>query len=234
MAQPALDDSFATRRRRALYLALQSMLPADAAAGGIRVWQEEFAERNPFGIADYGQRLAELFDIEDQRPALIARINECLRLDPSQLGPDPLAQLPKASFDFGTGPTAPVAAPADAPAMSAEFVVLNHLLDGLLDGFDRVRPGAGADLRKFVAAGPRGLRMSAVAREVVNAWCGNPKGMKIRSAVTVSEMSQLINAIYVWACEAFGPSAADRLIGGAVRRTSEIPEAATFPPRSLL
>ena len=80
----------------------------------------------------------------------------------------------------------------------------------------------------------RGRPHDASARSALVRWVDGEAADDFLRSLDVERYSVLTHLLYVAACEALGPVAADRLMSQAVRSAETLPEAATFPPQRLL
>ncbi len=223
-----LNTSFGIDRRRRLRLSLESLLPPDQLWHALWVWEREFATTSPFDISGYANRIASELGIPESSKALLDQITRGIQAPADGLPADPIAEMQRHAFQpLSAAPSPPMGSAAPTIPLSPPEAVFNRFLETLLASLGKRVVGVGPD-------GPRD-QVAALVRSVggrAPGWIEDPQAKL--TGLSPSQMSTVINGLYVWTCEELGPVAADPLFGSAVRSTEEMPEAANFSPRQFL
>jgi|GEM_PF-6065881 len=241
-----LQQNEASRRRRLVYHGIRPHLGEKTARKAVALCESEFPPSEPFSV----RRLLEKVGTVD--PEVPKRFGELFTAlitlqtkDGDAIGPDPGSPAtPASSPARPSGSVArpaavaprPAAAPVTAvarPAMTGWAVVFSKLVgevDGQLIALSPVNAGR---LRAFVQAAIPKVGLSTSARDEMVRWCGNLRHV-VGPGLTADEMHKILHQMYLWTLDAIGPVDADRLFGRAIRESERLPEAALFPPRSLL
>ncbi len=249
--RPAPTKTIANQRRRALYAALVQTLPDDATAISVafRLWQREFADQPHFVATRYVTRCAGLIGLTDsQRIALTRSIFESLG-KPYDAMPRVPEELLLASGDTeddsglavrgaaraGAGAAAPAPAPQPQVASTAASVVFGAICRTLLAPV-RAQARSQADLlRQIIDDALTHARIPEAQRAGIASWSvagATEEGMAAK--LSTPELRRIVHALYLAACDALGPVAADTLLAQSVSRAQGLSAAVEFPPDQLL
>jgi hypothetical protein len=255
----APTTTIANQRRRALYAALLQTLPDDATAISVafRLWQREFADLPHFVATRYVTRCAGLIGLTDaQRIALTRSIFESLGkpYDAMPRVPEELL-LDSADADDDSGlsvrggavPRAAATKPATTPsvtvyppapqsiASTAASVVFGAICRSLLAPV-RAQARSQADLlRQIIDDALAHARVPETQRTGIASWCvagAADEGMA--ATMSTPELRRIVHALYLAACDALGPVAADNLLAQSISRAQGLSAAVEFPPDQLL
>lgn len=200
--------------------ALHPHIGADNAAAAADVWLREYASLPGFGVVKFIQHVAGKHNLPDtaKRKLRLALFNQLYATDGDQAA-TPARPARGSAAAAGTG--APV---GEAPATVAASLLLGicqrlpgDSRDDFLDGLRDIARETG--------------KLDRPAMKALEDWDGRADPLLPSSETALKAVA---HAAYLAACDAAGPAAADKALGEAVRRCEELPEAAHFPPRSLL
>ena len=228
-------------RRRRLFASLSPVLPGEQLWQALWLWEREFAEKAPFAISGYAQRLSEVLGVPDASQSLLDSVTQGIQGPGEGLPEDPISQMLEnvastngTNGHGGNGHAAAAAPPvveaaAPSPPESPQDAVFNAMLESFQAGLERKSPGAATELRRHLASG---ADVAANARGTLASWA---KGEAARVlGMPTNDMAIVINAAYVWSCEEIGPTTVDRILGDAMRAAESLDAAASFSPRQLL
>jgi hypothetical protein len=240
--------SSVNQRRRAIHAALAARLGGDTAAirACFHAYEREFAGQPYFLAPRYVARCAEIVGLDDTaRSALTRAIFENLAR-PYEMLPRYPAELLEASRDAApprsVARSSPqnIATPAktrgDAvPMGDAAHVVFAAVARSLLMPVRTHWRSNGALLRTVIEESIGAARVDGALREAVLRWAISESTEEplIRDA-DLASLRRIVNGLYLAACDALGPVAADRLLSQAIMRAQALPEAVEFAPDQLL
>lgn len=78
------------------------------------------------------------------------------------------------------------------------------------------------------------LTLSPAAEQGIRSWVADPERFALGSQGSDEEMKRLLQNVYLWSCDWFGPVDTDRIFADAVRTAEQLPAAANFSPRNFL
>lgn len=222
----------ASRRRRAVHQALAPFLQGEELAEALWLWEEGAGNGPAFALHDYVARLCARPGLSELRAAVHLSLVRSMTLPLTQLGPDPwpLMQATRRGLPVQSAPPAPAGEPEGS-------VVFEHVLDRLFQALGERQPDGVGRIRAWLQRrlGSRldvvGLDAAAAARIVL--WL-NGSASSIGVPLPARALRSLLHAVYVLACEYYGPVLTDGLLADAVRSAETLPEARRFPPRRLL
>lgn len=237
------------QRRRAVYGALKALLgdrPA-AVSGCFRLWEREFANLPHFVVTRFVSRCTETVGLSDaERIALTRRTFELLAKPYESLERYP-DELLAATAEAAPAPPvaaapAPAAAAARTPssfvaaaALPAEAIVAGAVGRSLLSPLRAQARSQPTLLGEIVGDAARHARLPEALRERVIAWCYNGGADDaVLADLDLESLRQWVHVLYLAACDASGPVAADRLLAQSIARAGALPAAVEFPPDQLL
>jgi hypothetical protein len=235
-----VDENEASRRRRAIFKALQPYMPQAEVIEALWMWEWDYAEGSAFELADYLHAVCQTTELRKKqgeiRRSLIRNMSQPL----AALGPDPWPLMRDYANAMKVGePSDSSAAPGriaaemfgaseSPPATRILVFVITHILDAMLDEnpvyCTRVRAWV-AD--KLAAAVPAALA-GAFSDWLLNQ--SQPPTHKVDSA----SMRRIVNLVYVCGCEYFGPTRIDKMLHQAIVAAESQSEARQFAPKELL
>lgn len=226
----ARDDQASTLRD-ALAAGFADVLGTQHVDTALRLWDRHFAAGRPHALIEYVNQLAAALMLPTrQRHELRMALYRSLLargIDPTRSN----AAGPARPIGDGTPITRiEITGREGNPA----FRVFRQVALVVLQG---VRADALGAAQIFAAALDRHAEshgLDAGARHALGRWIAGEAADDFLQSVSVEAYSNLVHLLYVAACEALGPVAADRLLSQAVRRAEALPEAASFPPQRLL
>ena len=227
----ARDDQ-ASALRDALAAGFEDVLGSQHVETALRLWDRHFAAGKSHALIEYVNQLAAALMLPTrQRHELRMALYRALLargIDPTR-GSD-TARTPRAGADSSPIPRIDIGAGGNSPAFRVFRQVALAVLRGMrADALGAARTFAEALDRH---AGSHGF--DASARSALVRWVDGEAADDFLRSLDVERYSVLTHLLYVAACEALGPVAADRLMSQAVRSAETLPEAATFPPQRLL
>ncbi|MCE3004505.1 MAG: hypothetical protein LW860_17665 [Xanthomonadaceae bacterium] len=242
------DPPKLNQRRRAVYGALKSLFGERPAvvSGCFRLWEREFANLPHFVVTRFVSRCTETVGMSDaERIALTRRTFELMA--------KPYESLERYPDDLlaATGepaPAAPVAAPAPAAtaartpssfvaaaALPAEAIIAGAVGRSLLSPLRAQARSKPTLLGEIVGDAARHARLPEVLRERITTWCSNGGADDaVLADLDLESLRQWVHVLYLAACDASGPVAADRLLAQSISRAGALPAAVEFPPDQLL
>ncbi len=225
-------DDHAGVLRDALAAGFADVLGSQHVDTALRLWDRHFADGKPHALIEYVNQLAAALMLPTrQRHELRMALYRSLLsrgIDPTRAGSG--TAPPRPAGDGAPVTRIDVATSAGNPA----FRVFRQVALGMLQG---VRADALGAAQIFAAAldrhaGAHGLDTGA--RNALARWVAGEAADEFLQRLSVEAYSNLAHLLYVAACEALGPVAADRLLSQSVRRAEALPEAVAFPPQRLL
>jgi hypothetical protein len=212
----------------------------------VRLCEEEFVPPQPFSVHKFLKRLCELEpEVQAQQGPAFRTMLVLGTKDADAIGPDPLQASPAPAARpapsrpvslAGLGAPAPVTAQAASAASGLEGwlkvfnALMSELLFLLLSQDQRRLPLIQAHFRREQER----LSLSSGGLEELTRWCAAREEQPFRNGLAREDMSRILHALYVWTCEAIGPSETDQLFGQALSVAEQLPEASRYPPRRLL
>lgn len=235
-----VDENESSRRRRAIFKALQPYMPQSQVIEALWMWEWDFSEGSAFELADYLHAVCQAAGLKNQqgeiRRSLIRQMSQPL----AALGPDPwplmrdYANAMKVSEPSDSG-AIPGGVAIESfqtseppPGTSILVFVITHILDVMLNE----NPVYCARVRSWVA----GNLVAAVPAALVGAisdWLLNQTQPPTHKLDTAS-MRRIVNLVYVCGCEYFGPTRIDKMLHQAIVAAESQPEARQFAPKDLL
>lgn len=227
----AAPDPAPARRRAALVIGLDPVLPPERQREALRLWDSGYALQRPAALPEYIAELARQFELSlRERHELRLSVYQALMKHDPQTGRGAAAGNAPAA----AGPK-PAAAPVVAPRLDPPpFVVFACMSAELMIGVRKGGPEAVQDfavaLEQHAAAA--GLRADQSA--ILLRWARNQAPLDALAGAAERVFAGLFHAVYVATAEALGPVAADRLLARATQVASALPEASRFAPTRLL
>ncbi|MFN7552658.1 MAG: hypothetical protein ACK59M_14070 [Pseudomonadota bacterium] len=238
------------QRRRAVYGALSGLLGdrAPAIATCFILWEREFANQPHFVVTRFVSRCAETLGLSDaDRIALTRRTFELLAKPYESLERYPegllspagglagaaVAATPSAASAQGL-PRPPVSFAA-APPLAAEAIIAGAVGRSLLAPLRaqaRSQPGV---LVQMIGDAARHAGLPESLRHRIATWSANGGADDaVLSDLDLAALRQWVHVLYLAACDAAGPVAADRLLAQSIARAGALPSAVEFAPEQLL
>lgn len=245
------------QRRRAVYGALTTQFPdrPTAVTAGFRLFEREFAGQPHFVVTRFVSRCAEVVGLADaERIALTRRTFELLAQPYESLARFPdelLAAAATPAAPAPRAPGAPAATPAAAPAggtdasrplgfptagpLPAHATVTGAVARSLLAPVRAQARSQPAMIREIVGDAMDHARLPEATREPCLVWCLNGAADDaVLSGLDTAQLRRWVHVLYLAACDALGPVAADRLLAQAIARAGSLPAAVEFAPDQLL
>lgn len=255
------QDAFSLRRRAAL-AALQPVLDDNALIEALWDLQENMRGDGISDVISYIDGVAKrhLLDVRTTK-RLYEAIFRSLKTPEAELPDDPWPAMqasravraaPAMSPQFTSNPAPaqppqvpasppaatplPVASTAPAPTrqIPPEQAVFSGLIRVILAEIQQFHSAVMVDFRTDSLKGLGKLRVSGQAKhDFKQAWL-QPLQDEWHISATATELSELMQLIYIGLCESIGPVEADQVLARALRSTERLPEARLFSPRRLL
>lgn len=215
----------ASRRRRAVYSALQPFLHADALATALWTWETYYNRASDVPLSRFIREICTSPELQRMEREMHRRLILQMGMSSEKLGPDPwpLMQTRDAPADERAGDTGRDAATA----------VFNEVLRYLFDRMDELSPSHCSRIRDLLVERLSHTPLQPVALAELSGWLATGEPMSdVRLA---SEgMREILYLVYVDAREYFGPETADRLMADAGKAADLLPEAQEFPAKQLI
>jgi hypothetical protein len=219
-------DAEASRRRRAVFGALQAYLSEPALASALWSWEKNFSGNGSFQLSDYVHAVCTNFGLSPMEREIHRRLVRQMGMSAEQLGPDPRS-LMQSYLDVVAIDSEPAAASGD-PATR----VFNEILACLFDRMDEISPIHANHVRELLVDRLAHGTLPANALAELSGWLAAGEPMT-DLGLTVETMRGIIFMVYVDTREHFGPESAERLMGEAEEAADRLPEARVFAPRQL-
>lgn len=210
-----VSEREASRRRRLINFSSQNLLDQKEILQLIKIWEDNFSDSHAFRIVSFIRKVQEELELDAEvRKSLLKNLNENLSKSSELLGVDPLAKLPEQREPVNN-------------------TVFRYLIRTLLTKLDakEVQNLQGV-LRNYFA----NSQLDYDTQVALINWCkllSQEDNSKITAHVSQSVMSKVIDQIYNYYCDLFGPVVTDHTFAEAIRSTEAIPEAREFSPRQL-
>ncbi len=240
------------QRRRAVYTALSKVLQNDErrAFQMFALWEHNYANQPHFLVTRYvgdGVHVANLSDSE--RLALSRAIFVALSQPYDQLQPYPEAWLdapaPAIERRAPSAPGVPATRtePAPAPAavngaatpMDAPAAVMGHVARLMLKPIGEATRSKTGLLAEIIADAVAHAKLRQGLSQRASVWLqAGAVDDSLGRGLDVADLRAIVHAVYLCACDALGPVAADQLLAQSIMRTQMIPAAGEFAPDQLL
>lgn len=237
---PQVDENEASRRRRAIFKALQPYMSQTQLLEALWMWEWDYASGAAFELAQYLRAVCLTADLKTQQSEIRRSLIRQMSLPLTELGPDPwplmrnYAQSMKMEKDHTA--SAPVsgstessaARPESSPGTEVLLFVITHVLDSML----QKNPVYCTRVRHWVAGHLVSIVPVAYANEY-SEWLINQTEPPT-AELAPDTMSRVVNLLYICGCEYFGPVRVDKMLYLAVSAAEALPVANRFNPRDLL
>jgi hypothetical protein len=226
-----IDESEASRRRRAVHKALLPFLQGEELMSALWLWEQSASTGSAFALKDYVARVCVRPALQELRVAFHLALVRSMTLPLANLGPDPWPLMQAARRAQASAQ--PSAVVGDTSGTEVFEHVLDHLFYDLRDrhhvGINRIRVW----LHERLGAHLDGLGMDASMAAGVVRWL-NGSSPHVLVFLPTEVMRRLLHSVYVLACEYYGPVVTDAALGQAIRSAAALPAAERFPPEKLL
>lgn len=247
MASPVEEPSKLNHRRRAVFSALSTVFAQrpTAVEACFLLWEREFAQQPHFVATRFVRLCADANSLDEpQRMQLTRRIFEQLAQPYEQLPPFPQTLLEASAAAEAAQPASaetvatPVAAAVVMPpaaAVSAAASITGAVGRSLLSPVraqSRSNPGL---VSAILTDAFKHTKLDERSRSLALGWA--LQGGSDDAALTPfsdASLRQIVQALYLAACDALGPVAADKLLSQSIARAQALPAAVEYPPEQLL
>ncbi len=240
MTTPTARAQSAERNHRAVYSALRRVIKDRALL--TEAWdfyQERFVNEPVIVVNDFISALNNAVGLDpNHKRSLTVSLFAALNRDLADLPevPQNLRQATPASKPAlnGHADAAPAPLLVDE-GLSHEQIVFRGLVTRFTERATRKDPDAAKELGEMLAEDAALSSMPAAVASALDAWIES--GFSAGSCplqLDVARMKQVVHAMYVAACEAFGPVSTDQLLAAAVTDANGLPQAEMFPPDRFL
>ena len=227
-----------TRRKHLIYTSFRAIVGEEQAQLAVTLWERDFASKPTFSPMRF---LRATQDVMGLSPAtlktLMHRFSENQTLE--RRAKDTPPEHPTFSSSDAFVVTSQVDAPPPSGAVSvpdtyspvpkrpARQVVFTFVLSRLVTALRQHRGFLMTQLAR--------TRLSQGARLTLEEWLSTPtRNQPPTAELTQREMTEILDALYGWCCDLVGPVVTDKLFDQVITQAQGLPEAAAFPPRSLL
>jgi hypothetical protein len=214
-----ISDPEVTRRRRAVYSALQPLLDNETLAAALWIWERGYAEGGRFQLSDYVHEICSAEELKFLERDIHRRLVQHMGMPSDKLAPDPLP-LMRASPSSGKG-------------RDTGTIVFNGILSYLFDRMDEMAPSHCARVRDLLVQRLSHSPLNPAALSELSGWLASGQPMS-NLCLSTEAMRQILYLTCVDIAEHFGPAIADQLFAEAGRAVRSLPEARDFPVHELL
>lgn len=236
--------------RRLIYTSFSGMVSEKQALEAVSLWENYFSDSKVFSPVRFLRVCKEALGIPNELAKILVRqltenldkSPEMLRDDPFQGGevPDPsvrISQIRNTSerniqnivdqrakrSDPGFLPVPQMHRPK--PKRS-EQIVFEFMISTLLNGVWLER----SELLSYI----RGSALSMPSKRMLQLWSEASAPQLMVPELELNEMTRVLDVIYTWYCDMFGPGTTDQSFARAVAQAEQLPEASFFSPRQFL
>jgi hypothetical protein len=235
MAKPVMDENELSRRRRAIFQALQTYLGGEDIMRALWLWEERFSERPSFELHGFLDAICTTPALKHLRKEIhLALVKHLVRPLP-ELGPDPWPQMRRYQEHSALPPDRPPASAALAiDEYSAPVAVVFTAVCGRYLALLAARaPQAAANIRAALLTLLTRTTLDGEARSQLVGWLTG-RYSNVGAELEAGAARRLLHTAYVLACEYYGPTTADHCLADAVEAAETMAEAKSFSPRKLL
>ncbi|MCG6975257.1 MAG: hypothetical protein LJE56_02480 [Acidiferrobacterales bacterium] len=236
---PQVDENEASRRRRAIFKALQPYMTQTQLLEALWMWEWDFAEGAAFELANYLRTICLTAELKAQQSEIRRSLIRQMSLPLSALGPDPWPLMRNYAQSMKMEEqqiSVPASTPVEkseprleaAPGTEVLVFVITHVLDAML----QKNPVYCAKVRNWVAGHLVSIVPVAHANEF-SEWLVS-QTLPPTAALAPGVMSRIVNLLYICGCEYFGPVQVDKMLHLAISAAEALPVATRFNPRDLL
>ncbi len=215
----------ASRRRRAVYSALQPFLHADALATALWAWERYYNRDGDVPVSRFVREICAGPELQRIEREIHRRLSLQMGMPSDRLGPDPWPLMQ-------TRPV-PTEEESGGAGRDAATVVFNEVLRYLFDRMDELSPGHCSRVRELLVERLSRTPLQQVALAELSGWLATGEPMS-NVRLASDGMREILYLVYVDAREYFGPETADRLMADAGQAANLLPEAREFPANHLL
>lgn len=219
-----------TYYRRLIYTSFKGLLNETQTLKAVNLWENYFADSSVFSPVRFLRVCRETLVIpHGLAKILVQRLSENMAMPIEELEPDPFTASDNTQIaPIRNKPDMPRPSPSytpEPPPKRSEQVVFEFVLSTLLNGVWH-------DRREFLsyAEGNVGKR----ATRMVQLWANASSPQLSVPELEQREMSRVLDAVYAWYCDMFGPNATDQSFARALAQAEKLPDAALFSPRKFL
>lgn len=229
-AEAVARDDGSSSLRAALADGFAGVLGEPHARSALALWDQRYAAGKPYALIEYVNEIATALTLPTrQRHELRMALYRALLAR----GIDPTLNTPTHA-SASPAPAQAAKTPTATPGGNAAFRVFRCVAQALFQG---VRADGLGGARLFEDALRRQADshgLTPAGRHALLRWAAEEDDDGYFQRMSSSEYPAIAHLLYVAACEALGPVAADRLLSRAVKQAEALPEAASFPPQRLL
>jgi hypothetical protein len=219
-------EAEASRRRRAVFVALQSYLSQEALVSALWSWEKNFGANGGLQLSDYVRSVCMNFGLKPMEREIHRSLVRYMGMTAEQLGPDPWSLMQSHRDVIGLEPD-PAAVTSD-PATR----VFNEILVCLFDRMDEMSPLHADRVRGLLVDRLAHGSLPSNCLAELSGWLAAGEPMT-NLGLPVEDLREILFMLYVDTREHFGPEVAERLMGEAEEAADLLPEARRFAPRQL-
>ncbi len=212
-----ISDQEASRRRRIINTSLKGLLTSTEILQAIDIWEKNFYSSPSFRIPSFISKAQEGLNFSDEiKRDLLKRLSKSLASPLESLEPDPFKKQEVLK-----------------EKLVGKYVIFDFLLSKLLANLKK--PDIKMLQDNLLASIPK-TNLSIIAKQSLSKWCTSITTNdieKITSNLKPTEMSEVLDLLYDFFCEALGPVKTDQIFAEAIRSAENLPEASDFPPKQL-
>lgn len=228
-AAPILDEI--TRKRKAVYTALQPFFEKKDLLDVMWLWEEGYASTQQRSMRQF---INEICQGQPRTKANSAYHNlMCYLQDQyTQLDEDPYTMMlayRSGKLTFGKP------APSRMHVLTEAMIVFNKVLESFIYLLEQDDGYYAFKVREYVAqlVSQHGTELDIHQINELYIWMKYREN-KLEYEYTPEQMSLVLHLLYIGACEYFGPAKADQCLALTIANVEKIPEAKKFAPKLIL
>ena len=212
-------------RRRAVYTALSEFLDDQERMIIMCLWQTKYSEQPAYALNKFISDVCALLHGACSRATINRKIVWALGLQPEQLDEDPINRIVEHCKQHKH------AFVADEELLPQE-IVFQRLFFRFTRELNSTEYGTDESIKKHIIEHLSILELTNTSR-LVESWIRSGNQF-ISRMLNLQQMRSIIHMVYICGCEYCGPTLTDKALTEAIKSTSALPEAITFPPEKFI
>jgi hypothetical protein len=227
---PGLDEI--TRKRRAVYTALQPFFEQRDLMDVMWLWEEGYASTQERSMRQFineicqGQKRSKANSAYHNLMTHLQDMHTSLEEDPYTL----MLAYRNGKLTFDNKPVS-----SKMHVLTEAMVVFNKVLENFVSILERDDNYYAYKAREYVAqqVGLHGTELDIHQVNELYIWMKYREN-RLEYEYTPRQMSLVLHLLYIGACEFFGPARADQCLAMTIANVEKMPEAKKFPPKLML
>lgn len=214
-------------RRRAVYTALKSIILDESIYQALWIWEQQYSNEKSMRLRNYISDLAERGLLQGSTKVAYKNLVQSFMQDPSLLAQDPYETMLRHQENNIYGLQTPQLQPK-------EIVVFEEVVKRFMNLLVQQDSLSIDNISKNITNDSINIDLSNYQKQFLLKWINAQGKMPLKIALSESQMSKILNNIYVIACELVGPIKSDNYLSSAIESAEKLPEAHDYPPHNLL